>query len=508
MEAVSLYSRGHYAKAAKILETLSIATPEDDAVWYYLALCQRRSADSTAVESIRKAVHLDSGNYWYRNFQATLLDGEEKLLAYEKMKRDFPRAEDVDYQLLPLYTAAGRMDRALECVERIEQTSGVTEETVRTKFYIYIRDGKDSLAIHYLDSLNAEFSSPDLLTTAGDWYASEYMDSTARERYQEALDLDSEYVPALIGLADVCRRSRDMDGYFRHTQTFMSSSAPAGYKALYLDNVVRALDQSVLRNHAQRFNALAETALSKSPGDSTLLLNAGKLYYNTGNLDGAGGCFLVAHTLYPDSRRSSITYLQYLVSVNDLEDVISVADECYSRTGEVDYLDYANYAANRLEKYDLIIENNRKVIKAQSASNETVSTAYASIGDAYHSMGNAKEAYKAYEKALKANPDNIYVLNNYAYFLALDGKKLKKAYAMSKKTVEASPDEATYLDTFGWILHLMGKDLEAKPFFKHAMLYGGKDSAVILDHYADVLEALGEKDLAASYRNQAKAKKK
>jgi Tfp pilus assembly protein PilF len=107
---------------------------------------------------------------------------------------------------------------------------------------------------------------------------------------------------------------------------------------------------------------------------------------------------------------------------------------------------------------------------------------------------------------LKLDSSYAPVLNNYAYYLSLEGKKLKKAYTMSKKTVEAEPDNATYLDTFAWILHLMGKDLEAKPFFKHAMLYGGKDSAVMLDHYAEVLYVLGEYDLAQVYWSQAKAK--
>ena len=104
---------------------------------------------------------------------------------------------------------------------------------------------------------------------------------------------------------------------------------------------------------------------------------------------------------------------------------------------------------------------------------------------------------------MKINPDYVYVLNNYAYYLSMEGKKLKKAYAMSKKTIEAEPDNATYLDTFGWILYLQGKALEAKPFFKHAMLYGGKESVVVMDHYAEVLYALKEYDLAFVYWNLA-----
>jgi len=95
------------------------------------------------------------------------------------------------------------------------------------------------------------------------------------------------------------------------------------------------------------------------------------------------------------------------------------------------------------------------------------------------------------------------VLNNYAWYLCTEGKKLGKAYRMSKITVEKEPDNPTYLDTFGWILHLMGRDLEAKPFFKHAMLYGGKESATILRHYGTVLEKLGETDLAKVYYDQA-----
>ena len=104
---------------------------------------------------------------------------------------------------------------------------------------------------------------------------------------------------------------------------------------------------------------------------------------------------------------------------------------------------------------------------------------------------------------MKINSDYVYVLNNYAYYLSMEGKQLKKALAMSKKTIDAEPDNATYLDTYGWILFLMGKPEEAKPHFKHAMLYGGKESVVILDHYAEVLFALGEYDRAMVYWNQA-----
>jgi tetratricopeptide (TPR) repeat protein len=169
-------------------------------------------------------------------------------------------------------------------------------------------------------------------------------------------------------------------------------------------------------------------------------------------------------------------------------------------------MEYLNLADYNLKDYDAIIGNCRYMIAREPENKELVKSSWAQIGDMYHAKGNSKEAYKAYEKVLRIDPSYAPVLNNYAYYLSLEGKKLKKAYSMSRKTVEAEPDNATYLDTFAWILHLMGKDLEAKPFFKHAMLYGGKDSAVIMDHYAEVLYALGDYDLAQVYWREALSK--
>jgi len=175
----------------------------------------------------------------------------------------------------------------------------------------------------------------------------------------------------------------------------------------------------------------------------------------------------------------------------------------FEHFGELGFLDYANMANYQLKDYDAIIRNCQYLLSHYPKDKQLCLSAWSMMGDALHEKGQEKQAYAAYEKALRLDPNYAPVLNNYAYYLSLQGKKLKKAYTMSKKTVEAEPDNATYLDTFAWILHLMGRDLEAKPFFKHAMLYGGKESAVILRHYATVLEALGENDTAKVYRNQA-----
>ena len=44
---------------------------------------------------------------------------------------------------------------------------------------------------------------------------------------------------------------------------------------------------------------------------------------------------------------------------------------------------------------------------------------YANLGDAYNGIKKYEESDKAYEEALKIEPKNIYVLNNYGYYLSL-----------------------------------------------------------------------------------------
>ena len=45
------------------------------------------------------------------------------------------------------------------------------------------------------------------------------------------------------------------------------------------------------------------------------------------------------------------------------------------------------------------------------------------------------------------------VLNNYAYFLALEERDLERALRMAERAVEHSANNPTFLDTQAWILH-------------------------------------------------------
>ena len=512
VDAVSLYSNGEFKQAKDRLETLSAVAPQDDAVWYYLALSEAGLQDATSARKhLEKAIALDGGNYWYRRTLARLYlsQGEIQLgiEMYEDLVKDFPDKDALSYELLDLYLRQGELEKALLALDEIETQRGPSEAVTQTRYEVYRQLNRPEEAVAVLEAFNKEYSSPSILSMLGDYYLGEYQDSLAMVNYQEALSLDSGYIPAVLGMSEVYRHQRNYPGYFRTLDTFFhSEDIPADTKAMYIGNLIRSIDPKLLQLHQAEYDAAVEDVAALHPQDSTVLSTVAGYYYATGRVKEAGKWFRAAADGFPESLSHTVTYIQYLALDENWEELRDRSLQAFDRFRELGFLDFANQADYALKDYDAIIGNCQYILTNYPKDKDLCKSALAMKGDAYYSKGDSKQAFKAYEQVLKIDPSYAPVLNNYAYYLSVTGKQLKKAYTMSKKTVEAEPDNATYLDTFAWILHLQGKDLEAKPFFKHAMLYGGKDSPVMLDHYAEVLYSLGEYDLARSYWNQARNK--
>ena len=129
-------------------------------------------------------------------------------------------------------------------------------------------------------------------------------------------------------------------------------------------------------------------------------------------------------------------------------------------------------------------------------------------GDVLHAMKRDAEAFSAYERSLKLKDDNGYVLNNYAYYLSLDGSELDKAEKMSKQAVTLDPENPSFQDTYGWVLFKQRKYKEAAEWILKAVQSKEEPSAEVLEHYGDVLYKLDDKTGALEYWLKAKQKGK
>ena len=143
------------------------------------------------------------------------------------------------------------------------------------------------------------------------------------------------------------------------------------------------------------------------------------------------------------------------------------------------------------EAFDQLAEGLRHV-----RTNTDKANLYNLRGDYHHSLGQSEMMYADYDSTLLYDPDNIGVLNNYAYFMSLEDRELDRALSMSARTLEVEPMNSTYLDTYAWILFRMKKYKEALSYMEKSLRYLDADNPEIYEHYGDVLFMCGEKEKA------------
>lgn len=510
VSAVECINRGDHAKAEEILKAIIQEDDRCDAAWYYLGVNYVSKSDIEMVETcFQTAAKLDPDNFWYRYRLARLYSitsrQELSIGMYEELLKDFPDKSDIYFDLVELYASQGENEKALETISEIETVFGVTESLAVYRFNLLLRMNKEEEAYDSLKEYNSRYSSPYVLTALAEQHMTSYQDSLALSLYDEALDLAPDYAPAMLGKAEVKRMTMKYDEYFDLLNDYVSlPTEPVEAKSSYLSELIRRSDPKFLNRFSARLDGVLEKNLEVHPADSNALTLTGLYYYSTGRLDKAEEKFRQNADAHSSSLSANAGYVEFLMYAQRWEKLSEQGRESFKRfPKELAFLEMAIIGEHNLEHYDEVLDLCDRILESEHADSSNVVSAWSTKGDVYNILRDVKKASKSYEKALKLEPDKVYILNNYAYCLCENGTKLKKAYEMSRRTVEAEPDNATYLDTFGWILYCMGRPKEAKPHFKRAMLYGGKESPVILDHYAEVLFALGEYPMAKVYWEKA-----
>jgi tetratricopeptide (TPR) repeat protein len=87
---------------------------------------------------------------------------------------------------------------------------------------------------------------------------------------------------------------------------------------------------------------------------------------------------------------------------------------------------------------------------AQSMNDRNFQT-LAFLALAYDGAGRREDAKRVYEEAIKLDPTNVVMLNNYAYLLADTGGNLDQALGYAQRAMQSKPDIDEISDTLGWI---------------------------------------------------------
>ncbi|MDE6864752.1 MAG: tetratricopeptide repeat protein [Alistipes sp.] len=499
----------------------------------YFALASERLAASPdeAAEMARRAWLLDTANLWYeRNYGRMLLSASRFPEALERYRRLIEKdSEDPDnYRLLAaLYELQRNPYMALATLDTAEMRFGRIPYLSAMKRRMLIATGQLDKAIAETRAAveEAPYESEHRIVLAG-LYGLAKKDSLALAEYAAVLAADSTDVAALISLSDFYNDRRDYRSLLTVNQRIFQSDA------LPLDEKVKRFgiftsDNRFYREYYPQINALAATLAVRYPQDPQVVELYAQHLMRSGELEQA----LALYKLHADDTPPQEGYYKWIIDIESYLQRPDSVDRYVERALER-FPDRADFhiAKGNVHIYagrpDEAIRIYRQSLH-YADSDSLRGAIWGLVGDAHHQTAEAvrkqaaasgttdaprtraavrnamKSCYAAYDRSLRYEADNALVLNNYAYFLALDSTHLDRALAMSERAVALTDNNPTYLDTQAWVLFRLGRIDEAKRIMRHAIALDARGSAELLVHYGDILHAAGENFLAETYWRKA-----
>jgi tetratricopeptide (TPR) repeat protein len=127
------------------------------------------------------------------------------------------------------------------------------------------------------------------------------------------------------------------------------------------------------------------------------------------------------------------------------------------------------------------------------------------LGGTYHLMKDYARADSVFNKAIKMDPNNDIINNEYAYYLAERNENLVYAHTLIQKALEKRPDNPSYLDTYGWVCYKMKNYSVALEYLGLALEKDPREStqAVLYEHIGYVYRDKGENAKAIEVWNKA-----
>lgn len=477
---------------------------------YYMSLKQ----NDKAIECFKKAADLEPDNTTYLETLAkAYVTNDNDSLAIgtlEKIVEKETGRIDILEMLVQLYQNRADYDNTIKTLDRLETLEGKNERLTYAKSEIYSLTGDKKAAINEMKKLADQY--PNDLNYRGMYGDALLMNG----REKEAFDI---YTGILKAEPDNYRAQLSMRAYYK--QKDMAADADSMTMQLLLNKNTG--------DDARVYIMRQEIAESENGGgDSTKIL---RLFDRMMAQPQASTDIAILYATYmslkkmpqekieavlekvlaqtPDNAAARLQLVAYAWQRDDLDRVIELCKAARQyNPDEMAFYYYEGMAHFRKDDNDSALnafQNGISVI-GEHSDPDIVSDFYAVMGDLLYEKGRAAEAYAAYDSCLQWKDDNIGCLNNYAYYLSVNGDSLDKAEKMSYRTVKAEPKNATYLDTYAWILFMQGRYAEAKIYIDQAMQNDSDSSAVILEHAGDIHAKAGDIDGAVELWARAAAK--
>jgi tetratricopeptide (TPR) repeat protein len=482
--------------ALKIDSTSSVALSQLSD--YYLFLQQ----DSLAIDALEKAVRYNPDNFEYKTSLAGIYrdmgNNIEAIRLYEELLTEYPSKSELNFFLSDLYLKENRIDKSIDALDALENNIGMNEALSLQKHKLYLSVNQKENALKEIEKLTAKYpSEAKYQIIIGDFYLDQNELEKALIYYEKAHTIDPQNPYYVVSMANYYEKKENTEAAAAEIEKALKNQlldveTKLSILGRYIGNLMHS------KKDMNSANALFETLMEQHSQEKELNLMYGQFLVAQDKLDEAKFQFQVVTEATPEDIRAWKQLLNLAIRSENIDEINEICDAALVHFPDAsEFYFYKGSALYQKKQYEdalaIFMEGSKHIPEEEIG---LLSTFYGQIGDLFHQMNEKEKAYTFYDKSLEYNENNVFVLNNYAYFLSLDKSDLDKAERMSGKCVKAQPNNPTYIDTYAWVLFQRENYSLAKFYIESAIMNGGEKSPDVIEHYGDILSKNGNIDMA------------
>ncbi|UZD24267.1 tetratricopeptide repeat protein [Algoriphagus halophytocola] len=484
--------------------------PEEPAIHYKLAevLVKANQAEK-ALPYANKAADLDDQNKYYSLMLAEIYTNlNQPLKAAEildQLTADGESNQQYNLDLASIYLNAKAYKKALVVLDRAEEYYGVMEPITVQKQRIYLNANNLEKAIEEGKNLiEARPGNPDYVMNLVEILFNNNRLEEAMEVVQNEMSKYPNQPELQMAAYTLLKEKGEIEESNRYLfQAFASPDLDPDVKS---KAYIGTLNEIKTQERDLVLDSLETLMLNTSPENAQIFTAIGQRKMLENKQPEAIEFYKKALLLAPknDKMLEQVILGSFGENANleELEKFTVLGVDEFPQRPEFWF--YDGVVKSALKKDQDAVNSLNKALELNSANNSQLEqVAYSSLGNSYYNLGEKEKAFEYFDKALKLNPNDEQVLNNYSYFLSLEKQDLEKAKSMSDKVVRRFPDNGTFLDTHAWVLFQLKDYQGAKKYMDLALEHEAEPSAVMMEHYGDILYHLGKKSEAITYWKKA-----
>lgn len=457
----------------------------------------RLGKEQSAAKLLEKCIEIDPQHFEAKSLLANLYAKWGRIQKAEQYFHEILSQDSTNlntyYNLALLYLQKDEKEKAAEMYEQILVYQDFVNPQIILglgEIYLEMNDFKKSAATY--EKL-IENSPQDPLGYYGLGFSQEVLKDTigAIENYRMALQLQNNLKEARERLANLYILLKKYEPALDLYMAAIAEDSTNLSSWLQVSEIYRN------QNDTSQTIATLQSIKNRFPKDWRGYLNLGRLYLDLGKDKKAYFEFNEVIRLKPDIVWGWLFmgYTQMnLDSLNASKDALEQALKVSPDEPLANY--YLGLVLNQMNRDAAAIPYFEKALE-QRPNWVRVLSLLASI---YEEQKIYHVSDSLFQKAIRIEPDNPTILNNYGYSLSVRGIRLEEALDMAKRAVKVDDQNGAYLDTIGWIFYQLGDYEKALQYTLRAYeLFAG--NPVVIEHLGDIYLKLGQPDKAqAAYR--------